>query len=170
MHIEIRSAADGDAADIADIYNHYVADTCATFETAPVAAQEMARRISDVLAVTLPWLVASSSGSVIGYAYASIWNKRAAYRHTVESTIYMDPRHVGEGVGSRLYRALLADLRERPIHAVVAGIALPNEHSVRLHEKLGFRKVAHFEQVGYKQDRWIDVGYWELLPHTWGSQ
>lgn len=166
MDIQIRAAGAGDAAAVAGIYNHYVRHSVVTFETEEVTAAELARRIAMTLADSLPWLVAESSGNVMGYAYASVWNRRAAYRHTVESTIYLDPEQVGRGTGRRLYRFLLDDLRRRPVHAVVAGIALPNARSVRLHEALGFRKVAHFEQVGYKQERWIDVAYWEWLPHA----
>jgi len=166
MDIQIRAASEDDAAAIAGIYNHYVRHSVVTFETEEVTAVELARRVAVTLADSLPWLVAESSGNVMGYAYASVWNRRAAYRHTVESTIYLDPGQVGRGAGRRLYGALLDDLRRRPVHAVVAGIALPNARSVRLHEALGYRKVAHFEQVGYKQERWIDVAYWEWLPHA----
>ena len=166
MDIQIRAASAGDAAAVAGIYNHYVRHSVVTFETEEVTAAELARRIAMTLADSLPWLVAESPGNVMGYAYASVWNRRAAYRHTVESTIYLDPEQVGRGTGRRLYRFLLDDLRRRAVHAVVAGIALPNARSVRLHEALGFRKVAHFEQVGYKQERWIDVAYWEWLPHA----
>jgi len=163
MDVQIRAVKIEDAAAVAGIYNHYVINTYATFETEPVAPEEMARRMAADAAGGLPWLAAVSTGIVIGYACAGVWNKRLAYRRTVECSIYMDPRHAGKGVGYRLYRSLLEDLRGGPAHAVVAGIALPNESSVGLHQALGFKKVAHFEQVGYKLDRWIDVGYWELL-------
>jgi L-amino acid N-acyltransferase YncA len=169
MDIQIRAAGEKDAAAVAGIYNHCVINTHVTFETEPVSGGEMARRMAAGPADRLPWLVAVSRGSVIGYAYAAVWNRRKAYRHTVESTIYMDPGHTGKGFGYRLYRQLMEELRGRPLHAVVAGIALPNEQSIRLHEALGFRKVAHFEQVGYKLDRWIDVGYWELLLQAAGK-
>lgn len=169
MDIQIRTAREGDAAAVAGIYNRYVIDTHMTFETATVSEGEIARRMSAVSADHLPWLVAVAFGSTIGYAYAAVWNRRMAYRHTVESTIYMDPGHTGKGIGFRLYRQLMEKLCGLPVQAVVAGIALPNEQSVRLHEALGFTKVAHFEQVGYKLDRWIDVGYWELLLQSAGK-
>ncbi|MGH8166642.1 MAG: GNAT family N-acetyltransferase, partial [Woeseiaceae bacterium] len=96
-------------------------------------------------------------------AYASRWHGRCAYRFSVESTVYLDPDRTGRGVGKRLYAALIDAIRDLSMRAVIGGIALPNEPSIRLHERLGFRKVAHFEQVGFKHDRWIDVGYWQLL-------
>lgn len=163
MDALIRSAALGDAADIAPIYNHYVVNTCITFETTAVSPSEMERRIAETSSANLPWLVAQASHGVVGYAYASSWKGRCAYRFSVESTIYVDPGHLHRGLGKRLYGALVDEIRKLSMHAVIGGIALPNEPSIRLHERLGFKKVAHFEQVGYKQDRWIDVGYWQRL-------
>ena len=145
MEISIRPAREGDAADIVGIYNTYVSGTCITFETEPVHAPEMAQRIADTAASSLPWLVAVASDRVIGYAYASKWRGRSAYRFSVESTVYLDPAHTGKGLGFRLYAALIDAIR--------------GEQSAILH----IRQVAHFEQVGYKQDRWVDVGYWQLL-------
>ena len=159
----IRNATMDDAAAIAAIYNPYVANTCITFETAPVSAQEMRTRIAEADDAQLPWLVATRAGAVVGYAYASRWKGRCAYRHSVESTVYLDPSSQGQGIGRALYAALLDRLRARDMHAVIGGIALPNDASIALHERLGFEKVAHFRQVGFKQDRWIDVGYWQRL-------
>lgn len=163
MTISIRPATVNDAAAIADIYNHYVTETCITFETDPVSASEMSERISDLITASLPWLVAEESGHILGYAYATKWRARAAYRFSLESTVYLAIDASGKGIGSQLYTALLTELSAMSAHAVIGGIALPNEASIRLHERLGFKKVAHFEQVGFKQDRWIDVGYWQLL-------
>ena len=84
--------------------------------------------------------------------------------------MYLHPEHLGHGWGSLLYAALLDDLRQLPIHTVIGGVALPNAASVRLHEKLGFRKVAHFSEVGLKFGRWIDVGYWQLLLNQWNDK
>ena len=163
METSIRPAGENDAAGIAGIYNPYVLGTCVTFETEPVSAAEMAQRIADTSGSSLPWLVAEASGEIIGYAYASKWKGRCAYRYTVESTVYLDPAHTGKGLGLQLYSALIAAIRACDMHAVIGGIALPNASSIGLHERLGFRKVAHFEQVGFKQGRWVDVGYWQLL-------
>jgi L-amino acid N-acyltransferase YncA len=154
-------ANDGDA--VARIYNHYVEHTIVTFEEQPVSGEEMARRIEETTRASLPWLVAEQAGRVAGYSYAGPWKGRRSYRFSVESTVYLDVAATGRGLGTALYEALLAILRDAGKHAVMGGIALPNGASVALHERLGFRKVAHFEEVGFKLDRWIDVGYWQLL-------
>lgn len=157
----IRAATPADGAAIAGIYNHYVTSTVVTFEEEPVTAAEMARRLEEVASASLPWLVAEQGGRVVGYAYASRWKGRCAYRFSVEVTVYLDPGHAGRGIGSALYGRLFPILRERGIHVVLGGIALPNEASVALHEKLGLEKVAHLKEVGFKFGRWIDVGYWQ---------
>ena len=158
----IRPARDADADVICAIYNHYVATTTISFEEAPVAPAEMAQRIAAVLEADLPWLVMLEGETLIGYAYATKWRVRAAYRYSVESSIYIAPERAGQGAGRLLYEALLAALRERGLHLVIGGIAQPNEASVHLHERLGFQKVAHFSEVGLKFGRWIDVAYWQL--------
>ena len=159
----IRSAQPDDAAQVAAIYNHYVLNTTVTFEAEAVSATEMAARIAGVAAAELPWLVTEESGRILGYAYATPWRTRTAYRHSVEVSVYLHRDARGAGLGSALYEALFALLQTRSIHAVIGGIALPNDASVRLHEKLGMSKVAHFEEVGLKFDRWIDVGYWQRV-------
>ena len=159
----IRMAAAPDAAALARIYNHYVRETIVTFEEEPVADAEMARRVADVQAASLPWLVAEEPDGVVGYACARPWKPRRGYRFSTEVSIYMDASHAGRGLGTKLYAQLLSELRTRGVHAAMGGIALPNPASVRLHEKLGFEKVAHFREVGFKFGAWIDVGYWEKI-------
>lgn len=158
----LRAATSNDAGAIAAIYNHYVATSSITFEESPVPVDDMARRIEEVGA-SLPWYVAEENGALLGYAYATPWRARSAYRYSVESTVYVSPAHARRGVGTQLYGALLAELRARGLRVVLGGIAQPNVASVTLHERLGFEKVAHFKQVGQKFGQWIDVGYWELL-------
>jgi L-amino acid N-acyltransferase YncA len=123
----------------------------------------MFARIAEVAAASLPWLVAEREGKLLGYAYASKWKGRYAYRFSVEATVYLDEFATGHGLGSQLYAALFEQLRTAGIHAVIGGIAPPTAASVALHEKMGMRKVAHFVQVGFKFGRWIDTGYWERL-------
>lgn len=157
----IRAAEPADAAAIAAIYNHYVTETIVTFEEQPIAPGEMARRMAEVSSESLPWLVAEDAGLAVGYAYATKWRSRSGYRFSTEVTVYLAPGQIGRRIGTGLYTALFPILQSRGIHAVMGGIALPNGASVALHEKFGMRKVAHFEEVGYKFDRWIDVGYWQ---------
>lgn len=159
----IRSAIPADAEAIALIYNHYILNTIITFEEQPVAPEEITRRLLAVTSAELPWLVAETSGRIVGYACASRWKERSAYRYSVESTIYLDPGFRGAGFGSQLYETLLADLRREKVHAVIGGIALPNDASIRLHEKFGFRHIAEFKEIGFKFGQWVDVGYWQLI-------
>ncbi len=161
--IQVRPAAATDADPIAAIYNHYITQTAVTFEEEPIPAADIARRIAEVQAASLPWLVAERNEAIAGWAYATKWRPRRAYRFSAEVTVYVAPEQGGRGIGSLLYARLLPELRERGVHAAMGGIALPNDASIALHEKFGFRKVAHFEQAGFKFDRWIDVGYWQRI-------
>jgi phosphinothricin acetyltransferase len=159
----VRTVESSDAEAIAAIYNHYVMHTVVTFEEDPVTGLEMARRIEEVLAASLPWIVAEDSDRVvIGYAYATRWKARAAYRHSVETTVYLADNRGRQGLGTQLYTELFRRLKQCGIHAAIGGIALPNAASVALHEKFGMRKVAHFDEVGFKFGKWVDVGYWEV--------
>ncbi len=157
----IRGARIEDAEALCRIYNYYVENTIITFEEIPVTVDDMKNRILKGLE-HFPWLVYESQGSVIGYAYAGKWRVRSAYRYTVETTIYLDKQCHGQKIGTQLYKHLIEELVNRNIHRVVACIALPNDASVQLHEKLGFKKVARFTEVGYKFNQWLDIGYWQL--------
>ncbi len=159
--LPIRPATLQDAADIATIYNHYITGTTVSFEEAPVSTTEMENRLKSVSEASLPWLVFEEDGQVKGYAYASKWKPRSAYRFSVESSVYLRHDCTGRGLGRLLYEALFAELARRGIHSVIGGVALPNEASVALHEKLGMKKIAHFEEVGFKFGKWLDVAYWQ---------
>jgi L-amino acid N-acyltransferase YncA len=158
----IRSVNVEDAKSICEIYNHYVLNTTVTFEESAIAIEEMQNRIKDVTS-HLPWYVAEEQGRLVGYAYATKWKARSAYRFSVESTVYVHHELVGKGIGKQLYQALISELRTRSLHCVLGGIALPNEASIALHEKMGFVKTAQIKEVGRKFDQWLDVGYWELI-------
>lgn len=158
----IRPATLDDARAIAAIYNPYITDTVITFEETPVTPADMARRMRAVIPA-LPWLVLEQHGRIAGYAYASAWRQRSAYRFSVETTIYLDSRFAGQGLGLELYRVLLDDLRGRGLHTAFGVIALPNPASVALHEKCGFAKVGQLSESGWKFDQWVDVGYWQLM-------
>ena len=154
--VNIRDIMAADAEAVAGIYNHYIKRTIITFEEESVSSQE-------TQSASLPWLVAEKAGEIVGYAYASKWKGRCAYRFSTEVTVYVTPDLAGYGIGSRLYNQLLPELREREIHAAIGGIALPNDVSIAFHEKFGFIKAAHFKEVGFKFNRWIDVGYWQRI-------
>ncbi len=158
----IRVVREEDSHRICEIYNHYVQNTCITFEEDTVSQEEMKKRIATITS-SYPFLVYESDGDLVGYAYANKWKERSAYRFSAEVTIYVDKDHLGEGIGNKLLDELLGSVKSSNIHVLIAGIALPNEKSIRLHEKYGFKKTAHFTEVGYKQNKWIDVGYWELI-------
>jgi len=162
ISIQVRAATAADSQAIARIYNHYIRESVITFEESEVTASEMNSRVEKVNDSSLPWLVAEMDGALLGYAYATKWKERSAYRYAVESSIYMDPNRVGSGSGTALYRELLSCLRTKSVHTVIGGIAQPNDASIALHEKLGFSKVAHFKEVGFKFGRWVDVAYWQL--------
>ena len=155
----IRTARDEDFDAIAEITNHWIRTTCIHFAIAETTAEELRAGRGD-----FPWLVAEREGRVVGYAKAGTWRARDAYRHTAETGIYLAPDAVGGGLGRELYAALLRACDEAGLHTLVAGIALPNEPSVRLHERLGFRYVGTFREVGRKHDRWHDVGFWQRGP------
>jgi L-amino acid N-acyltransferase YncA len=160
---QVRPALPEDAEALARIYNYYIGNTVITFEEEVVTAHAMATRVAEVQSVPLPWLVAEVDSAVVGYAYASKWKTRSAYRHSVETTIYLEQGREGGGVGMALYSQLLSELRSLGMHVAIGGAALPNAASVALHEKLGFEHVATFRQVGFKHDRWVDVAYWQLV-------
>jgi L-amino acid N-acyltransferase YncA len=152
----IRPARPDDAAAIAAIYAAEVTGGTATFELDPPDAAAMARRMER----GLPWLV-WDEGGVRAYAYAAPWNARAAYRWTVETTIYVAADAQRRGIGRRLYAALLDALTAQGFTQAIAQIALPGPGSVALHEALGFRAAGRIARVGWKHGRWIDVGFWQ---------
>ena len=160
---EIRAATEADAAALADIYNPYVLGTIVTFEESAIRPLDMVARIAEAAGAHLPFLVAQAAGVPVGFAYASKWKGRCAYRYSAETTVYVGSSHWRRGLGKALYTKLLDLLQRSGCHAAIGGIALPNESSVRLHEVLGFTQVAHFREVGFKFDKWIDVGYWQRL-------
>lgn len=157
----IRTATEQDAEAISRIYNHYIANTVITFEEELLSSDDIANRIKATLAAGLPWLIAEENNVVLGYAYANPWKNRSAYQFSVETSVYLDPNASRKGWGSQLYQALFAQLKHTKIRTVIGGITLPNPASVALHEKLGMHKSAHFSDVGYKFNQWIDVGYWQ---------
>ncbi|MFN8673371.1 MAG: N-acetyltransferase family protein [Candidatus Sericytochromatia bacterium] len=158
----IRLVENKDIEQICNIYNFYVKNSTATFEEEEVSLNEMKNRVEE-LSKDLPYFVYEENNEILGYSYGSKWKKRSAYKYTVETSVYLKNDCISKGLGTKLYSYLLEELKKRGIHSIIGGISLPNEKSQKLHEKLGFKKVAHFNQMGYKFDNWIDVGYWQLI-------
>ncbi len=159
----IRNVNLSDSEALIHIYNYYILNSTFTFEEAPVSKEEMKARIAKVQDLGLPWFVYEEDGQVIGYAYATKWKERTAYRFTVETSIYLSNSYAGKGVGSKLYQHLIDHLRTKGFHSIITGISIPNEKSQRLHEKLGFKKIAVYKEAGFKFNRWIDVTNWQLM-------
>jgi phosphinothricin acetyltransferase len=158
----IRDVQLTDAEAICDIYNYYITDTVVTFEEQILTGNDIKKRIMVSKTDHYPWLVAlDNDGQLIGYAYAAKWRERFSFRFTAEVTVYLSTLHSGKGVGSNLYQALFSALKNKGIHRVIGGITLPNAKSVALHEKFSMSKVAHFNEVGLKFGRWLDVGFWQ---------
>jgi phosphinothricin acetyltransferase len=150
-----------DAAACAAIYAPYVADTIISFEEQPPDEQEIRSRIEHYES-THAWLVAESDGAVVGFAYGCPHRERAAYRWAADVSVYIAPHAHRQGVGRGLYTELLDILRQRGVHVVCAGIGLPNDASVALHESFGFVLVGVYRRIGFKLGAWRDVGWWQL--------
>jgi L-amino acid N-acyltransferase YncA len=157
----IRPARADDGAAVAAVYAPYVRDTAVSFEVEPPTGAVMAERISGTLG-THPWLVAERESVVVGFAHAGKHSQRAAYRWTVDVTVYVRDTERRTGVGRMLYHVLLATLRLQGFRSAFAEIVLPNPGSVRLHETMGFKHVGIHDDIGHKLGRWHDIGYWRL--------
>lgn len=158
--IRIRVAGEQDAEAIAAIYAPHVTRGVASFEESAPTPDEMRARIAK-LAGRFPWLVAEEDGAVLGYAYADRFRDRHAYRWAVETTVYVADAAQRRGVGRLLYGKLLDILRAQGFTQAIAAISLPNDASIELHERAGFRRAGVYREVGWKQGRWVDVGLWQ---------
>ena len=160
--MRIRSADPArDAAACAEIYAPYVRDTAISFEDRPPDARRLAERIERFQA-THQWLVAEDEGEIVAYAYGCPHRERAAYRWAADVSVYVSPEHQRRGFGRALYGELLALLHGQGLYVACAGVTLPNEGSVALHESLGFRPVGVYRRIGFKLGSWWDVGWWQL--------
>lgn len=158
----IRELKSTDCGSIARIYNKYILNSTATFETEAVSEEEMSCRLS-AIAARYPCFVCEEEGMVVGYCYAHEWKGRAAYSKTLETTIYLSSEYQGRGIGSELMQRLIKECRNRGYHALIACITAENRNSRLFHEKLGFRQVSFFERVGEKFGHFLDVTDYELL-------
>lgn len=160
--MKIRAVREEDFQGIARIYNYYVHHTVATFDEEPVTIQFVKHKAESTLP-NYPYLVLEDAEGVLsGFAYGSSFREKSGYRFTTETTIYFDPAATHKGYGTVLYTALLAGLRDKGYKTALGVLGLPNEASVRLHEKLGFIKTGHIRNAGWKFEQWVDTGYWCL--------
>lgn len=157
----IRDATPDDAASLLEIYRPFVHQTSVSFEGEPPGVEEFRARMANAQS-RWAWLVAERDGVVAGYAYATSFRSRAAYRWTTETSAYVREGHRGTGIAKRLYTELLATLAKKGFCNAYAGITLPNEASVALHRSLGFLPVGVFKRAGWKFGTWHDVSWWQL--------
>ncbi|WP_380876655.1 N-acetyltransferase [Sphingomonas sp. DBB INV C78] len=158
--LRLRAVTPDDAEAIAAIYAYYVTDTAITFEEEAPDATEFRQRIAAVT-TRFPWLVAERDGAILGYAYADLFRTRAAYRWAAETTVYLARGAERQGIGRALYLPLLDAIRTQGYVTAIGAVTLPNPGSAALHEALGFRRIGTYHGVGYKLDRWHDVGLWQ---------
>jgi len=163
MVIAVRPATPDDAEAIAGIYRPYVEGATVSFETDSPDADEMHKRM---LASNgyLPWLVVTegAAATVMGYAFAGPFRDRPAYRYTIETSVYLAQAALGKGYGRQLYDALIDTVRAQGFAHAIGVITLPNDWSIRLHESVGFKRTGVLREAGYKNGRWIDVGFWQV--------
>jgi phosphinothricin acetyltransferase len=161
--MKIRKATLDDAHAICNIYNYYIENTAATFETISISEIEMQQRMEEVVNTGYSFYVGEINNKIIGYYYTHRWKERCAYATTVEESIYLDRDETGKGYGTQLFEHLLKHIDKRKFHVLIGGICIPNDNSVRLHEKFGFKQISHMKEIGRKFDKWRDVGYWQLI-------
>jgi len=157
----IRTATKNDAQQLADIYNYYIRHTLVTFEEIELTVAQFAERIEKI-AENYPFIVYEENNEILGFAYGNKWRERSAYRFALESSVYVKQGYFGKHIGTHLYEQLFKLLKEQGCKQVIGVITLPNETSVKMHERFGFHKAAHFKSVGIKFNTWCDVGFWQL--------
>jgi phosphinothricin acetyltransferase len=160
--VDVRAATHADLSALNDIYNQYVVETHYTFDVEPMSAEARGEWFTHYdSAGPYRVLVAVSEGRIVGYASSSLLRPKPAYETSIETSVYLSPESVGRGAGSRLYEGLFKALEGEDIHRAYAGIALPNPASIALHERFGFKRVAHLTEQGRKFDRYWDVSWYE---------
>ncbi|MCB9225215.1 MAG: N-acetyltransferase family protein [Crocinitomicaceae bacterium] len=158
----IRPVEHKDIPEILEIYNYYIETSTVTFEEELLDLKTFVERIESITQ-QYPYFVYLEDNKVVGYAYAGLFRTRIAYRFSVETSVYVHKDHYKKGIAGKLYEVLIKELKDRGIRSAIGGITLPNDASVALHEKLGFKKAGHFKEVGFKFDQWLDVGFWQLM-------
>jgi phosphinothricin acetyltransferase len=159
----LRDVKISDANRITEIYNYYIENTAITFDEKKITEKDTAQKIVRILKKNYPYIVCEEDGLIIGYAYLNSWRPHPAYNITLESSIYLDASFTKRGLGSILYRELIARACRMNIHSLIGVLSVPNEASRKLHEKFGFRLVGTFKETGYKFNQLIDVEFWQLF-------
>ena len=157
----IRQVHIDDAKLLLEIYNYYVLNSVVTFDIEPLSLSAFEDKIAQIMA-DYPFLVFEENDELLGYAYGSKFRPKPAYKNTVETTVYVKNGVHGKKIGTQLYKALLLLLKEQNFHVALGVLTLPNEASVKLHEKFNFTMVGHFKEVGFKFGKWLDVGVFQL--------
>lgn len=157
----IRPFKVSDIPELLEMYNHFVLHSTATFDIEPLTLEAFTEKVMRINQ-DFPFLVFEENNEILGYSYGSKFRPKPAYNTTVESTVYVKHNTQRKKIGSLLYEELLKQLKAANFHIVLGVLTLPNDASVRLHEKFGFKQVAFLKEVGYKFDTWLDVGFWQL--------
>ena len=157
----IRTFQIKDTQQLLDIYNYYVINSVATFDDKALSIETFSEKITDINN-NYPFIVFEEYNKILGYAYGSKFRPKPAYNKTAESTVYVKQGEHGNQIGTLLYKELLTLLKKENYHVILGVLTLPNEASVKLHEKFGFKQVADLKQVGFKFGKWQDVGFWQL--------
>lgn len=156
---EIRLIEPDDINEVFSIYCYYIENTVISFEIVPPALSEFTTRVITI-SNNYPWLVYVKDNKIIGYAYGSKHREREAYQWSADVSVYLHKEATGKGIGTKLYKALFTLMENLGYYNLYAGISLPNEKSIRIHEKFGFSLIGIYKKVGFKFNRWIDVGWW----------
>ena len=157
----IRPVHINDAQELIDIYNYYVINTTVTFDIEPLSLPVFKEKIEQIIA-EYPFIVFEENNDILGYAYGSRFRPRAAYNYVAESTVYVKHAAYGNQIGSKLYAELIRLLKKTNLHTVLGVLTIPNEASIKLHEKFGFEQVANLREVGFKFGEWQHIGIWQL--------
>lgn len=157
----IRPFEPKDIPELLEMYNYFVLNSTATFDIEPLSLETFTEKLTKIYE-DFPFIVFEEDGEILGYAYGSKFRPKPAYNTTVESTVYVKHDTQRKKIGSLLYEELIKQLKAANFHIVLGVLTLPNDASVRLHEKFGFKQVAFLKQVGYKFETWLDVGFWQL--------
>ncbi|MDA9069379.1 GNAT family N-acetyltransferase [Algibacter sp.] len=157
----IRPVHINDAQELLEMYNYYVINTTVNFDIEPLSLKTFTDKLN-IITADYPFIVLEENNEILGYAYGSRFRPRAAYNYVAESTVYVKHTAHGKQIGSKLYTELIRLLKETDLHTVLGVLTIPNEASIKLHEKFGFEQVANLKEVGLKFGEWQNVGIWQL--------